>query len=431
MKILSLLRVSSLLALSAGVLLPPWEVQANSWPSWRGDLAGSGRASDAELPVEWGAEKNVKWRVELPDRGNSTPVVWGEKIFVTQAVEEEHFRGLYCYDRNSGELLWKKGLVYDKEERTHRSNPYASASPATNGEVVVASFGSAGMVAWDLDGEEKWRRDFGPIDHVWGNSSSPVIEGDRVFHYHGPGKGGFLVALDLETGEDVWKFEEPEWEVGERTDGFRGRDDEGVIGSFSTPILVEAGGRRELVMSFPMEMKAFDPASGEVLWTAEGLNPLVYTSPVASGEDVIVLGGYQGNSISVRAGGDGDVTGSRRHWHKVRHNGGIGSGVTRDGHYYYHNSGGIVTCLDVVSGEEKWEARLPGAGKSWGSFVLAGDRIYTLSQAGDTVVFRADPEKFEVLAQADVGEETNSSLVVSNGEIFIRTWESLWCIAEE
>ncbi len=403
--------------------------QSADWPAWRGDLAGSGATSEKSLPLEWGKEKNVRWRVPLPERGNSTPIVLGDRIFVTQAIDSDHFRGLLCFNRKDGSLLWKKGVTYDKPERTHRTNPYCSASPTTDGERVVASYGSAGLACYDLDGKEVWKRDFGAIDHVWGNSSSPVLYKDVCIHYHGPGKGGFLIALDKKTGKTVWKFDEPDWKPGDRTDGFRGRSDEGVIGSFSTPIIIGANGRDELVMSFPMEVKAFDPLKGDVLWTCGGLNPLVYTSPVHGDGIVVALGGYYGNSVGVKAGGKGEITESNRVWHEVRHHGGIGSGVVKDGHLYFQNAGGIAFCLELKTGREKWKERLPGKGKSWGSFLLAGGHIYTLSQPGDSVVFKANPEKFEVVAQSDIGEVTNSSLVPSNGEIFIRTHEALWCIS--
>jgi len=402
-----------------------------SWPAWRGDLAGSGATAETDLPVEWSEEKNVVWRVELPDTGNATPVVHGDKVFVPQAIKDENWRGLMCFDRKDGALLWKQGVTYADKERTHRGNPYCSGSAATDGEIVVASYGSAGMVAYDLDGKELWRRDLGAIDHTWGNASSPLIYGDLVIHYHGPGTGAHLLALDKKSGETAWKWEEPKWKPGKRTDGVGDREGEGVIGSFSTPIIVEAGDRDELVMSFPMELKGFDPETGKKLWTASGLNPLVYTSPVVGDDIVVAMGGYRGNSVGVKTGGDGDVTESHRLWHEVRHNGGIGSGVVNDGHLFYQDSGGIVNCLDLKTGEMKWEARLPGAGKSWGSFLLSGDRIYTLSQAGDTVVFKANPEEFEVIGQGDVGEHTNASLAPSDGQFFVRTWEALWCIGKE
>ena len=402
---------------------------AENWPAWRGDLLGSGVTTEKNLPREWGPKKNVRWRVELPERGNSTPVVHGERVFVTQAVSAENWRGLLCFNRKDGSVMWKKGLTYAKNERTHSANPYCSASPATDGKIVVVSHGSAGVVAYDLEGRQLWHRDLGAIDHVWGNSTSPVLHDGLVIHYHGPAKNAVLYGLDAKTGETKWEWKEPAWVPGKRTDGFRNRDGEGIIGSFSTPIIISAGGREELIMSFPMELKAFDPATGKVLWTCSGLNPLVYTSPMYEDGIVVAMGGYYGNSIGVKTGGTGDVSETHRLWQEVRHNGGIGTGVIVDGHYYYHDSGGIAFCDKVSTGETVWKERLPGAGKSWGSFVLSGDLIYTLSQAGDTVVFRASPKGLEVVAQADVDEETNSSLAVSRGEIFLRTHEALWCIA--
>ncbi len=403
---------------------------AAPWPAWRGDAEGSGEASEVDLPTEWAAEKNVRWRVPLPERGNSTPVVHSGKVFVSQAIDAENFRGLLCFDRATGERLWKVGVNYAAPERTHRDNPYCSASPAVDGEHVFVSYGSAGVACYDFDGEEVWRRTFDAIDHVWGNSTSPVLHGGLCILYYGPGEGGFLAALDKRTGDTVWKVEEPDWDPGERTDGFRGRGDEGVVGSFSTPILIEVEGRQELVMSFPMELRSYDPATGEELWRCGGLNPLVYTSPVHDGGIVVAMGGYYGNSIGVKAGGSGDVTEERRLWREERHKGGIGSGVARDGHLYFQDTGGVAYCLDMKTGETRWSERLPGKGKSWGSFVLSGDRIYTLSQPGDSVVFKADPGGFEVIAQSDLGEHTNSSIAVSEGELFIRTYEALWCIAE-
>ena len=411
-------------------LLPSSLVCADSpggWTSWRGDISGSGRTSAKALPKSWAPDKQVRWRVELPEAGNSTPVIANKRVFVTQPVADKKWRGIFCFDSKDGSLLWKNGVVYDTPERTHRTNPYCSASPVTDGKVVIAAFGSAGVAAYDLEGKALWHRDFGPIDHEWGNSTSPVLHGELCYHYHGPGKGAFLVALEKATGKTVWQWKEPDWAPGVRTDGFQGQG-EGVIGSFSTPILVEAKGRLELVMSFPLEMKAFDPATGKVLWTSAGLNPLVYTSPMVDKDIVVALGGYHGNSIAVRAGGEGDVTATHRLWQKVRHNGGIGTGVIRDGLYYYHDSGGVVYCLEIETGETLWKERLPGVGKSWGSFVMADDLIYTLGQTGETVVFKANRERLEVVSQADVGEQTNSSLAPDNDQFFIRTHKALWCV---
>lgn len=410
------------------LVFPILSAFAEPWPSWRGDAAGSGKTSETGLPTSWSPDKNVRWRVELPERGNSTPVISGGKVFVTQAVDAEQFRGLWCFDRSHGKLLWKNGVNYAKPERSHRDNPYCSASPVTDGKHVFVSYGSAGVACYDFSGKEIWKRDLGPIDHEWGNSTSPVLSGDLCIQYHGPGKGAVLAALDKKSGEIVWKLDEPSWQTGKRTDGFRDRDDNGVIGSFSTPILIEPDGRKQLVMSFPMELRSYDPATGKELWRCAGLNPLVYTSPVHDGGIIVAMGGYYGNSIGVKAGGEGDITETGRLWQEIRHKGGIGSGVAKDGKLYFQDSGGVAYCIEMDTGVTLWEERLPGKGKSWGSFVLAGDLIYTLSQPGDSVVFRADPEKFEVVAQSDLKEHTNSSIAVSDGELFIRTHEALWCI---
>lgn len=403
-------------------------LSAESWSAWRGDIRGTGRISGRDLPEKWGKELNVKWRVDLPGPSNSTPAVWENRVFVTQSDQSRGTRDLYCFDRSDGTLLWKQGLIFKQKERTHGSNYYCSASPAVDAGRVVVSFGSGGMMCFDHEGKELWRRDLGGIDHVWGNSSSPLIFDDLVIYYHGPSKNAVFYGLEKSTGKTVWKWKEPVWKPGARSDGFRKRPGGGVIGSFSTPILVTIDDRTELIMSFPLELKAFDPETGKELWTCGGLNPLVYTSPVYDDGVVVAMGGYYGSSIGVKVGGSGDVTKTHRLWQEIRHNGGIGSGVAREGKLYYQDAGGIAFCDDMKTGKTIWKARLPGSGKSWGSFVLVGDWIYTLSQAGDSVIFKASPDGLEMLSQAAVEEETNSSLVIVDGEIFIRTHEGLWCI---
>lgn len=416
----------------ATLLIAGFTASASNWPSWRADVAGSAEAHDRTLPLEWSQEKNVKWRTPLPNRGNSTPVVWGDKVFVTQVVEKDNFRSLMCFDREDGRLLWQKGVTYTKKESSHRTNPYCSASPVTDGQRVVITFGSAGVFCYDFDGKELWSRDLGPQIHTWGNASSPVLYRDLCILYHGPGPGARMVGMDKFNGKTVWEFKEPEWKIGKRTDGFQGNEEKGIVGSFSTPIIVNSGDRDELIMSFPLEVKAFNPETGSELWHCRGLNPLVYTSPVHHDGVVVAMGGYYGNSLAVKVGGSGDVTDTHRLWLKVRHNGGIGSGVARDGHLYYPNTSGIGYCLDIRSGKEVWEERLQGKSRTtgaWGSPVLAGDKVYFLNQGGDTIVYRA-ATRFQQLAANSLGEKSNSSIVVADGELFIRTDKALWCVAD-
>ena len=388
-----------------------------------------GVSTETEIPLKWSATENVRWKVALPERGNSTPIVWGDRVFLTQAVGDH--RLVICYSRADGKELWRGGAKGVAKEPSHPTNPHCSASPVTDGERVVAWFGSAGLFCFDLDGREIWHRDLGEHRHEWGYSASPVLEGDLCLLNFGPGKRTFLLAVDKRTGRDVWREDLPTIEITlPRNDGFGAKSD-GVVGSWSVPLVIHAEGRAELVMSYPQEIRSYDPKTGKLLWFCRGLNPLIYTSPI-HGEGVVVgMGGYGGSTVAVRTGGQGDVTETHRLWHEPRDKGRIGSGVIKDGHIYVQNSNGIAQCIELRSGKTVWQERLQGSGaksESWSSMVLAGDRIYVLNQGSDTLVIRASP-KFEILAVNVLGDGlTNASLAVSDGDFFIRTHQHLWCI---
>jgi len=414
----------------ASLILSPGQLYAN-WPAWRGP-DGSGVTPEKNIPTRWSATENVRWKIPLPDRGNSTPVIWGDKVFVTQAVEKDHTRSLMCFSRRDGKLLWQKSVTYTAKEESHKDNPHCSASPVTDGERVIVSHASAGTFCYDLDGKELWKRDLGRQEFEWGSGSSPVLHGDTCFIYHGPGKGAHLIALDKKSGETFWKYDEPEIDVGKRTDGFRGQEP-GIICTYSTPVIVKAAGRDELLMSFPRYLRAFDPKTGKELWHCDGLNPLVYTSPIHSDGIAVAMGGFFGDTIAVKTGGSGDVTGTHRVWRTERAKTGIGSGVVHDGHIYIVNASGIADCIELKTGKIIWTERVKGDGPksdTWSSMVLSGDRLYILNQSGDCVVLNASP-KFELIGANSVGNEMcNASLAVSGGDLFIRTHKHLWCIAE-
>jgi outer membrane protein assembly factor BamB len=387
---------------------------------------------EKKLPVEWDREKNVRWRVPLPDRGNSTPIIFGDRVFITQAIEKEGWRGLMCFNREDGKLIWKTGVTYTEKEPTHGTNPYCSASPATDGERVIASYGSAGLSCYDLEGKELWHRDLGPQLHIWGNAASPVIYGDLCILNVGPGERTFLIAMNKKTGETVWQHDEPGGKSGEA-----GNTE--WIGSWTTPIVVRAGGRDELVMSFPKRVVAFDPKTGKELWTCSGLGALVYTSPLWSdpGDDgtgvIVAMSGFNGPALAVKHGGSGDVTATHRLWHTTRVKQRIGSGVIVGKHIYIHNDPGVAQCIELETGKIVWEERLKGEGKevtSWSSMVLSENKLYSVNHAGDTFVLRAEPE-FKLLSTNPLGERTLASHAVSNGDIFVRTYQALWCIGQK
>ncbi len=404
---------------------------AGNWPAWRGPM-GTGVANETHLPLHWGEHENVRWRAPLPAPGNSTPIVWGTRVFITQATDGGRQRGLWCFDRKTGALLWQREGTVAGTETTHERNPQGSSSPVTDGERVVAWFGSAGVVCYGLEGKELWRRDLGPQRHIWGWGSSPVLQGNLCFLNFGPGEPSFLLALDKNTGREVWRVAEPNANSGETKPG----EDKPVwAGSWSTPLWIQAGGRDELILSWPNRVLGFEPASGRELWSCTGLNPLVYTSPLydPSTGIVVTMGGFNGMALAVKAGGSGDVTLSRRLWHQDRTRQRIGSGVIHEGFIYVLDDPGVAECVELETGKGLWEERLRGpaaTSDNWSSMVVADGRLYAINQGGDAFVLRANP-KFEMLATNSIGEPTIASMAVAGGEVFIRSHEALWCIGGE
>jgi outer membrane protein assembly factor BamB len=421
----------ALRAAGAGALLLVCSVltaAGSNWPAWRGP-AGTGVCSEQDLPLRWSTNENIRWKVPLPDRGNSTPIVWGRRVFVTQAVPAKHQRLLLCFDRTEGKLLWQQGPTVAEDESTHETNPQCSASPVTDGERVVAWFGSGGLYCFDLEGRELWHRELGRQTHIWGNGSSPVLDNERCFLNFGPGEPSFLVALDKKTGRELWRVAETNADSGEKKPG---QEKAVWAGSWSTPVLIRREGHEEMLLSWPKRLISFAPANGQELWRCTGLNPLVYTSALyddATGI-AVAMGGFGGMSIAVKAGGTGDVTQERCLWHHPKTKQRIGSGVLYQDHIYILNDPGVAECFELRTGKLVWEERLKGPGPrsdNWSSFVLAGDRLYGINQGGDAFVVRASP-KFEVLATNSIGEPTISSIAASDGELFIRTHRQLWCV---
>ena len=410
----SLPRCSTRFAVAGLIALAPLAHAAN-WPGWRGP-EGTGVTREKNLPLRWDTNTNVRWRVPLADRGNSTPIVWGQKVFVTQASVKDNRRALLCFDRIDGRLLWGRGVTPEDSEPTHATNPQCSASPMTDGERVVAWFGSGGLHCYDMEGKELWHRDLGRQRHIWGNGSSPVIHGGMVYLNFGPGEPSFLLAVDKKTGKDVWRVGEPNADDGEKKPG---QEKARWTGSWSTPVFATVEGREQLLMSWPQRLIAFEPGTGKEVWSCAGLNDVVYTSPIHDKGIVVAMGGYGGKSLAVRAGGSGEVTESRRLWLHPKTKQRIGSGVIHGGHLYILNEDGLAHSYELESGKLVWDQRLTGAGKdntSWSSMILAGDRLYAVNHSGDTFVLRASP-KFELLATNSIGEHTEGSIAASDGEL--------------
>lgn len=404
-------------------LVSAGHLQAGEWPTWRGP-EGNGLSDEKNIPLKWSHTDNVAWKVTLPEPGNSSPIVARGKVFITQALEKGTKRCLICFDRKSGKKLWQREILYMAKDPTHKTNPHCSASPATNGKVIVATFGSAGMVAYDFLGKVIWRRnDLGPQIHIWGNASSPVpyTKGNTFIQLWGPGTSVFLVAVDASTGKIIWKQNLPE---------AQGKEAKHWYGSWATPVIRNNNGRDELLIGLPKRLAAFNPATGEELWSCAGLGDLVYNNAVYEGEYVLATSGYGGPALGARIGKGayGDVSGKRLWVTEKRNPQRIGTGVVVDKHYFILTEPGILQCIDMATGEIVKQERL-GEGGNWGSLTKIGRRLYVTNTGGQTLVVSAQKD-FALLATNSVHERTRGSPAFSDDQVFLRTHQTLWCFGK-
>src|SRR6186713_791842 len=272
---------------------------AKYWARWRGP-SGQGVVSGTGYPDSWSATENVKWKVAVPGSGNSSPIVWKDRIFLTTAEENGSKLSLLSYNRSDGKRLWQTLVPQEGTETVHAKNGYASATPVTDGKLVYASFGRHGLVAFDFDGKIVWRRQFAPIDNYHGPAGSPVLYKDRVFLYQDQkpveDQTAFVAAFDKATGKTIWNTPRTE-NVG-----------------WGTPIVITAGGRDELIVHGQRRVAAYDPESGKELWTVKGNTYEVIPTPVVAHNMVFVSSGRAGPTFAIRPGGSGDVTATHVAW---------------------------------------------------------------------------------------------------------------------
>jgi outer membrane protein assembly factor BamB len=419
----------------------------DNWPQWRGP-SGAGIGTAAAYPDTWSPSERIAWKTALPGRGHSSPVVWGDRIYLTTAVEGKHLPGrtapdhlgfdfkpgylhpdsvgvdyehqlrVLAVDAGTGRIVWER-KVYDgpMHDNRHRSNTYASASVATDGKVVFASFESEGFFAFDTEGTLVWKTSFGPMAKAGlGPGTSPILykhlvilQGDLEM-----GAGSFIVALDRATGKQAWKTDRGE-KISRR--------------SWATPLLIEAGGRMELITAGANAVVAYDPDTGRELYRTEGTRSHPIPSFVAGHGLVFVTAGSGAKvAFAFRPGANGEVDGSRVAW---RHNKGtayVASPILYGDHLYLLSDAGIVTCLDAKTGTLVYEGgRVPVPATFRASPVAFGDRILLTSEDGDTFVLRAGA-KHEILRTNSVGEPVWASPALANGMVYIRGAQHLFAV---
>jgi outer membrane protein assembly factor BamB len=399
---------------------------ANNWPSWRGPNA-NGATTQTGFPISWSATSNVLWRVELPEPGNSSPIIWKDRVFVTQAIGNR--RALLCIDRRSGVVLWTAGPVYDQPEPAMKeNNPYCAASPVTDGKRVIAHFGSAGVYCYDFKGRELWRADVGTISHPFGPASSPCLDENRLFVFVGPGASAneWIVALDKRTGKTLWRSPALQPNEQEMT---KVSSNGPPVGTWSTPVVINPRSGKQVAMAFDFQLGSYDVKSGKLLWQRDGLGLQTYVTPLWTDGTLIAIGGTTTHAVRPpsRAGRAPETL-----WKQQRGKFRFGSGVATDTHLYFLSENGLAECWEKQTGKVLWQERLQGPGKkmtSWSSVSMAGDAIYAPNQSGDVFVFAAAPT-FRLLSTNSIAEPTNASLALAHSNVVMRTDRALWCFGE-
>ena len=397
---------------------------ADNWPQWRGPSM-NGVSEEKNLPVRWSTEENVAWKLALPSLSGSTPIIWGERVFLNVADGDE--LSLWCVDRKGGSVLWKRRLGGGNTKM--RKHNMSSPSPVTDGKSVFVMTGTGVLKGFDFGGREQWARDiqkdYGEFGLNWGYASSPLLFEDslyiQVLHGMNTDDPSYLIRVDNKTGKTLWKVERPTTAIRESPD------------SYTTPALLRYGQTIEVVVSGGDCVTGHDPATGKELWRAGGLNPdnnpfyRIVASPVITG-NIIYAPSRVRPLLALRSGGRGDITRSHLLW-SFQNGPDVPTPVTDGKYFYVVNDKGIMWCLDATTGKEIYGSQRIKPGTYSSSPVLADGKIYVTSEDGLTTVIKEGP-KFETLAENNLNEFCLSSPAISDGQIFIRTAQHLYCIGK-
>jgi outer membrane protein assembly factor BamB len=431
----------------------------SSWPTWRG-TSGAGTAPGAKPPTTWSEEKNIKWKARVPGAGYSTPIIWQNRIFLVTAIEGTEptpptaiaelkedaassrggkrgagrkggggFGGgpaptkpydfvVLALDRDTGKIIWQKTARRETpHEGRHQTNTFASASPVTDGEYLYVPFGSRGFYCFDFNGNLKWEKDLGDMRTRggFGEGASPALAGRLLIINWDHEDQSFIVALDKETGAEVWRKERDE------------------ISSWSTPLIVEHEGRQQAIVAASKRTRSYDAATGEVLWEAAGLTGNVIPMPVVGHGMVYVMSGFRGFSIqAIKLSSRGDVTETDNiTWSLRRSAPYVPSPVLSGDRLYMSKSNdAYLSCLNALTGEVYYQDQtLPGVRSIYASPLAANGHLYIVGREGTVMVLK-DAATFEVVATNMLNDRIDASPAMLEKELFLRGHEYLYCIAE-
>lgn len=415
---------------------------AQQWPQWRGP-SFDGTSSTAQPPLTWDADTNIAWKTPLEGKGSATPIVWGDQVFVTTAVDtgrkadpedipqpdpqfaekrtelpENYYRfQVFALDRNTGKVVWEHTCAERvPHEGHHSTHSYAAASPATDGERLVVSFGSFGIYCFDLAGKLQWEKQLGRQETRlgWGEAVTPALHNGRVYVNWDHEGDSFITALDAADGKTLWKVDRDE------------------PSSWATPLVVKYQGKTQVITPGTNEVRSYDAAKGEVIWRHEGLTLNCIPSPLRHDDSAILMSGFRGNAAAaIPLDATGDATDDAL-WTLDRGTPYVPSPVLAAGRLYFTQSNNnILTSVDAATGEVLMDrTRLEALRNIYASPVAADGRIYFIDRDGTAVVIKQG-DRLEVLATNQLGEPVDASPALAGRQMFLRGEKHVWCIEEK
>jgi outer membrane protein assembly factor BamB len=387
--------------------------RAQNWPNWRGPN-GDGTSIETTVPTRWDSVTNVVWKIKVPGKGYSSPVIWKDRLFITTGMQETQEKVLLCYDCKSGKLLWQKTVLKTPFEGKHDNNSYASGTPATDGVKVYVSFldGKDVMVsAYDYSGKQVWQQRPGTFSSPHGYSCSPVLFEDKVI-INGDSQGdSFVAALSKSDGHVIWKVAH-----------------ERPAHSFSTPIIRNIAGKTQMIFCGNKEIASYNPNDGSKYWFVSGPSEDFCSSPVYNEKTGLVLVSSawpQRTLVAIKPDGQGDVTKSHVVWQSREGAYYVPSPVCMDNYIFTTMTTGKVHCIESTTGKVLWTEDL---GAQYSSPVIANGLVYMPNDNGVITIIKPGL-KFEYIAKNPIGEKMFASPAISNGKIYLRGYQHLFCIS--